>query len=155
MYEFTPADPTIKRPGHETRLTEKRKILLIYIPLAAFLSMMSGIVFGQNQAVGLVNLLFGVVINVLALLWVKIDADERHYELSRFFTFAVVLFSILAIIYYLFRSRGVTRGLISTGLLISYVVGVIFALVVVGSIITVLMVAAGLLPRSILDGAGN
>src|SRR5436309_9092547 len=79
MYEFTPADPTIKRPSHETRLTGKRKILLIYIPLVAFASMMAGVVIGQNQqTAGLVQLLLGIVINVLALLWVKIDADERH-----------------------------------------------------------------------------
>lgn len=153
MYEFTPADPTIKRPGHETPLTAKRKILLIYIPLVAFASMMSGVVFGQNQAAGLAQLLFGIVINVLALLWVKIDADEREYALSRLFPFAVVLFSIFAVIYYLFRSRGLNRGLISTGLLISYIVGVLFALIVVGSIVTILMVATGLLPKSILDGA--
>ena len=145
MYEFTPADPTIKRPGHETRLTEKRKILLIYIPLAAFLSMMSGIIFGQDQTVGLVQLLFGVVINVLALLWVKNDADERHYALSRYFVFAVVLFSVLAIVCYLFRSRGLSAGLISTGWLISYIVGLLFALIVVGSLLTLLMVATGLI----------
>ena len=153
MYEFTPADPTIKRPGHETRLTEKRKILLIYIPLVAFASLMAGVVFGQNQAVGLAQLFFGIVINVLGLWWARIDAEERHYELSRHFTLAVVIFGIFAIIYYLLRSRGVRGGLISIGLLISYIVGVLFALIVVGSIITVLMVAAGLLPKSILDGA--
>jgi len=44
MYEVTPADPTIRRPGDETPLAEKRKILFIYIPLVAFASMMSGIV---------------------------------------------------------------------------------------------------------------
>ena len=99
MYEFTPADPTLKRPGHETGLSEKRKILLIYIPLAAFASMMAGIIFGQEQTAGLVQLVFGFVINVLALVWAKFDADERQYALSRFFPAAVLVFSVLAIAY--------------------------------------------------------
>ena len=154
MYEFTPADPTLKRPGHETGLSEKRKILLIYIPLAAFASMMTGIVLGENQQTArLVQLVFGFVINVLALVWAKFDADERQYALSRFFPAAVLVFSVLAIAYYLIRSRGARGGLISTGLLISYIVGVMFALIVVGSIVTVLMVAAGLLTEKVLDGS--
>ena len=154
MYEFTPADPALNRPGHETGLSEKRKILLIYIPLAAFASMMTGIVLGENQQTArLVQLVFGFVINVLALVWAKFDADERQYALSRFFPAAVLVFSVLAIVYYLIRSRGARGGLISTGLLISYIAGVMFALIVVGSIVTVLMVAAGLLTEKVLDGS--
>jgi hypothetical protein len=151
MYEFTPADPTIKRPGHETRLTDKQKILFIYIPLVAFASMMTGIVYREEQAVGLANLILGIVLNVLALLWARIDADERQYELSIFFTLAVVLFGIFAIIYYLFRSRGASGGLISTGWMILYMVGTLFALVIISTIVTFLLVAVGVLPRSILD----
>jgi len=120
MYEFTPADPTIRRPGDETPLAEKRKILFIYIPLVAFASMMSGILFGENQAVTFANLILGILVNVLALMWAKLDAEERSYELSRHFTLAVVIFGIFAIIYYLFRSRGMTGGLVTFGLLILY-----------------------------------
>jgi len=151
MYEFTPADPTIRRPGDETPLAEKRKILFIYIPLVAFASMMSGIVFGENQAVTFTNLILGILVNVLALMWAKIDAEERSYELSRHFTLAVVVFGIFAIIYYLFRSRGMTGGLVTFGLLILYIVVMVFALAITTAIVTLLLVAVGLLPPSVFD----
>jgi len=151
MYEFTPADPTIRRPGDETPLAEKRKILFIYIPLVAFASMMSGIVFGENQAVTFANLILGILVNVLALMWAKIDAEERSYELSRHFTLAVVVFGIFAIIYYLFRSRGMSGGLVTFGLLILYIVVMVFALAITTAIVTFLLVAIGLLPRSVFD----
>ena len=151
MYEFTPADPTIRRPGDETPLSEKRKILFIYIPLVAFASMMSGIVFGENQAVTFTNLILGILVNVLALMWAKIDAEERSYELSRHFTLAVVVFGIFAIIYYLFRSRGMTGGLVTFGLLILYIVVTVFALAITTAIVTLLLVAVGLLPQSVFD----
>ena len=151
MYEFTPADPTIRRPGDETPLAEKRKILFIYIPLVAFASMMSGIVFGENQAVTFTNLILGILVNVLALMWAKIDAEERSYELSRHFTLAVVVFGIFAIIYYLFRSRGMTGGLVMFGLMILYIVVMVFALAITTAIVTLLLVAVGLLPPSVFD----
>ena len=151
MYEFTPADPTIRRPGDETPLAEKRKILFIYIPLVAFASMMSGIVFGENQAVTFANLILGILVNVLALMWAKLDAEERSYELSRHYTLAVVVFGIFAIIYYLFRSRGMTVGLVTFGLLILYIVVMVFALAITTAIVTLLLVAVGLLPPSVFD----
>ena len=151
MYEFTPADPTIRRPGDEAPLSEKRKILFIYIPLVAFASMMSGIVFGENQAVTFANLILGILVNVLALMWAKLDAEERSYELSRHFTLAVVVFGIFAIIYYLFRSRGMTGGLVTFGLLILYIVVTVFALAITTAIVTLLLVAVGLLPQSVFD----
>ena len=151
MYEFTPADPTRKRPGHEARVTDKQRILFIYIPLVAFASMMSGIVFGDDQIVAFANLILGIVLSVLALLWARIDAEERGYALSPFFTLAVVLFSIFAIIYYLLRSRGVRGGLISIGWLILYILATFVALVIVSSVVTFALVAAGLVPKSILE----
>ena len=151
MYEFTPADPTIRRPGDETPLAEKRKILFIYIPLVAFASMMSGIVFGENQSVTFANLILGILVNVLALMWAKLDAEERSYELSRHFTLAVVVFGIFAIIYYLFRSRGMSGGLVTFGLLILYIGATFLALIVVSVIFTFLLVAIGVLPQSVLN----
>jgi hypothetical protein len=151
MYEFTPADPTLKRPGHEQRFTDKQKILFIYIPLVAFASMMSGIVSGEDQVVGFANLILGIVLNVLALMWARIDAEERSYELSPYFPIAVVLFGIFAIIYYLFRSRGASGGLISIGWLILYIAATFLALIIVSVIFTFLLVAIGVLPESILN----
>ena len=149
MYEFTPADPTIKRPGHEAPLTEKRTILFLYIPLVAFASTMTGFFIRDIQIANVVNVVFGIALNVLALMWAKIDAEERRYELGRYFTFAVVLFGVFAIIYYLFRSRGARAGLISTGWMILYGVGLTLTLGLLTAIITIALIMAGVLPKSV------
>ena len=113
--------------------------------------MMSGIVSGEDQVVGFANLILGIVLNVLALMWAKIDADERQYELSPYFPIAVVLFGIFAIIYYLFRSRGASGGLISFGWLVLYIGATFLALIIVSVIFTFLLVAIGVLPQSVLN----
>jgi hypothetical protein len=151
MYEFTPADPTIKRPGHETRLTDKQKILFIYIPIVWFASGMSPIVLFDSEFAGLVSFVFGFGVNVLALIWTKRDAEERGFRLSQVFPIAVVFFGVFAIIYYLFRSRGLNEGLRSTGWLLLYVVVTAVALIIISTIVTLLLVAVGVLPRSVLD----
>ena len=150
MYEFTPADPTRKRPGHEERFTDKQKILFLYIPVVAFASVMSGIVMGKDESAGFVQIIFGITVNVLALWWAKIDADERAYTLSQFFPIAVVFFGVFAIIYYLFRSRGLNGGLTATGWLILYIVTTAIVLMIVSMIVTAVLVTVGLLPKELI-----
>jgi hypothetical protein len=151
MYEFTPADPTIKRPGHDSPVTAKRKIAFIYIPILAFVSLLVDIILGTNQAVGVIDLAAGVGLNLLGLMWAKSDAAERQYELSRHFTFAVVLLGVFAIIYYLFRSRGLSGGLAATGLMILYFIGLVIVIGIASGLITTVLVATGVLPANILD----
>jgi heme/copper-type cytochrome/quinol oxidase subunit 4 len=152
MYEFTPADPTIKRPGHKPPLDQKRAIIFIYIPLLAFASMMFDVVANGNDVIRVADVVSAIVLNVLALMWAKTDADEKGYELSQFFTLAVVLFGVFAILYYLFRSRGASDGLISTGWLVLYGVTLAVVLGLTAGIVTMILVAAGLLPQNVLDG---
>lgn len=151
MYEFTPADPTIKRPGHDSRLTDKYKILFIYIPLVGFASIMLDVLAVEKEFTGVANVVLGIVLNVLGFMWAKIDADERGYELSRYFPFAVVIFGVFAIVYFLFRSRGVRAGLISTGWLIFYAVAMALALGVISVIITIVLIVVGVLPQNVLN----
>ena len=151
MYEFTPADTTIKRPGHQAPLTEKRKILFVYIPLVGLASMMAGFLIRDDQIANAVEIVFAIVINVFALMWARIDAGERRYELSPHFTLMVVLFGVFAIIYYLLRSRGSKGGLISTLWLILYAVALTVALGLISAIIAIVLIVAGVLPQSFLD----
>jgi hypothetical protein len=151
MYEFTPADPTLKRPGHETFLTDKRWIIFVYIPLLAFVSMMIDLITGENDIARVADVVSALVLNVFALMWTKIDADEHQYELSSFFTPAVVVFGVLAVIYYLFRSRDLRGALISTGWMFLYGVVLSLALGITVGIVIALLVAAGVLPQSVLE----
>lgn len=151
MYEFTPADPTLKRPGHNSSATEKRQILFIYIPALAFVSLLVDLILGTNQIVAVFDLAAGIALNVLGLMWAKIDAAERRYELSRHFTVAVVLLGVFAIIYYLFRSRGLEKGLAATGLMVLYFIGIIFVVGIPVGLIAAVLVSTGLLPSSVLN----
>jgi hypothetical protein len=152
MYEFTPADPTRKRPGHETpRLASKQRILFLYIPVVWFASGMSAILLFDSEFGGFVSFMLGFGVNVLALIWTKRDAEERSYPLSQAFPIAVVIFGVFAIIYYLFRSRGARDGLVSTGWLLLYVVATAVALMIISLIVTFLLVAIGVLPQSLLN----
>ena len=151
MYEFTPADPTIKRPGHNSPITDKRTILYIYIPVLAFVSLLVDMILGTNQIVGVFDLAAGIALNVLGLMWAKIDAAERRYELSPHFTLAVVLLGFVAIIYYLFKSRGFEKGLAATGLMVLYFIGLVVIIGIAAGLIAAVLVSAGLLPSSVLN----
>jgi hypothetical protein len=151
MYEFTPADPTLKRPGHNSSSTEKRQILFVYIPVLAFVSLLVDMMLGTNQIVGIFDLAAGIALNVLGLMWARIDAGERRYELSQYFTVAVILLGVFAIAYYLFRSRGFEKGLAATGLMILYFIGVVFVIGILAGLIAAILVSAGLLPDTILN----
>src|SRR5947209_20407562 len=118
MYEFTPADPTLKRPGHNSSSTEKRQILFIYIPVLTFVSLLVDMMLGTNQIVSVFDLAAGIALNFLGLMWARIDAGDRRYELSRYYTVSVVLLGVFAIIYYLFCSRGFEKDLAATGLMV-------------------------------------
>jgi hypothetical protein len=151
MYEFTPADPTLKRPGHNSSATEKHQILFIYVPVLAFVSLLVDMILGTNQIVAVFDLAAGIALNVLGLMWARIDAGERRYELSRYFTVAVILLGVFAIAYYLFRSRGFEKGLASTGLLVLYLIGIAFVIGILAGLIAAVLVSAGLLPDTILN----
>ena len=152
MYEFTPADPTRKRPGHEPPVVaNKQRILFIYIPIVSFASVMFSIVFAESEALGVVNLALGLGVNALALWWAKIDADERAYALSQFFPIAVVFFGVFALLYYLFRSRGVSDGLRAVGWLALYIVATSIVLMIASLFVTAALVTIGLVPESIFE----
>jgi hypothetical protein len=152
MYEFTPADPTRKRPGHEPPvLADKQRILFIYIPIVWFASGMSAIVLFDSEFGGFVSFMLGFGVNVLGLMWTKRDAEERGYALSQAFPIAVVIFGVFAILYYLFRSRGAQGGFRATGWLLLYVVAMSIALLIASLIVTAALVTVGLLPESIFE----
>jgi hypothetical protein len=59
----------------------------------------------------------------LAFLWFRLDSDQRSYRRTPFLTIAVVGVSIVAIPYYLFRTRGIRSGAIGVLVLVSLLFG--------------------------------
>lgn len=113
--------------------------------------MMLGIIAGENQVSESANIILGLLLNLFALMWAKIDADERGYELSRYFTLAVLFLGVFAIIYYLFRSRGARGGITSLGWMVLYGLALTIVLSIISAIITIILVMLGVLPKSLLE----
>jgi hypothetical protein len=68
-------------------------------------------------------IVFMIAVAVLAFLWFRLDSDRRSYRRTPFLTTAVVGVSIVAIPYYLFRTRGILRGAIGVVVLVSLLIG--------------------------------
>jgi hypothetical protein len=133
-------------------LDGKRRIVLIYIPLVATATIIVGMFLGaRSRYVLLLDIASGIGMNILALAWCKIDAKNRNYQLSKHFPLFVVLLGIFTLIYYLLRSRGIGRGLISIGWLVVYIVTVFVALTVAVLIVVIPLVLAGVLPKTVFD----
>jgi hypothetical protein len=150
MEEVTISQDLPEKRERKSFFNEKRRIVFIYIPIVALASSLIGLLLARSPYVAVDDLVSAVVYGILVLMWCKADAAERGYKLSRYFPLAVVLFSVFALVYYLFRSRGFSRGLASTGLVILYLAGLFVVLMIVVGIIAVFLIASGVLPRSAL-----
>jgi hypothetical protein len=68
-------------------------------------------------------IVFAITVGFLGFLWFRLDSDKRSYRRTPFLTVAVVGISIVAIPYYLFRTRGIRGGAIGVLVLISIMLG--------------------------------
>ena len=68
-------------------------------------------------------IVFMVANAFLGFLWFRLDSDQRSYRRTPFLTTAVVGASIVAIPYYLFRTRGIRGGTIGVLVLVSLLFG--------------------------------
>lgn len=79
----------------------------------------------------ILNIFFVIGFNFLMLLWCSYDSTERGEKISSKFVLMMVLFGIFTLIYYLFRTRGFSSGLISVGkLLLLFIVSIVVSLVI-------------------------
>ena len=133
-------------------LTEKRWLLFVYVPIFVCACSVLVIIFEEDKGFSLlIDLVLALGLNVFELMWCRMDGRERGYQLHRHFTFAVVIFGVLALLYYLFRSREFRGGLVSTGWLVLYVV----ALVVVSSLVSGLAIMVLILTGAVSPSVVN
>lgn len=89
-----------------------------------------------------INLVFIVAFNFLMLLWCSYDSIERDGErLSSKFALMMVIFGIFTLIYYLFRSRGFSAGLISIGKLILFFIVSTIASAIIATVFSMIFIA--------------
>jgi hypothetical protein len=92
-----------------------------------------------------IDLIGAFGLNVLVFAWCRADGEERGYTFHRFFTYAVVVFGIKAMVYYIFRSRGFVQGMVSLGWFLMYLICAIVASVIVGVLIMIPLIITGLI----------
>jgi hypothetical protein len=79
-------------------------------------------VISPGQVLPQVDIAFALVSIALAFIWFRGDANERGYQRSLLRNAIVIAFAIVALPYYLFRTRGAVRGLAATGVFIAITV---------------------------------
>lgn len=151
MDEITFQQPQDSEPPKKLS-AEKRKLLLVYIPIFLLFSLIVTTVIdevaGESRAM---DVLLSIVMNIFAFAWCRIDSRERGYELHRLFPFAIIIFGFLALIYYLFRSRGFRGGLVSTLWLLLYAVLSLAAVMIVALIIVIFLMVTGLISPEVFN----
>lgn len=133
-------------------LDEKRWLLFVYVPIFVVAIMLFGAIFEDHRGISRVVDVMGTLgLNILAFAWCRIDSRERGYKLHRYFSYAVVILGTLALLYYLFRSRGFRRGLVSTGWLVLYILLCLVAALIVATVILVVLAVIGVMPSKIFE----
>lgn len=111
-----------------------------------------GLIFDDDKGFSrIIDIFLTLGLNIFAFAWCRNDAGERGYKLHRFFSYAVVILGTLALLYYLFRSRGFRRGLVSTGWLVLYVILCFGISMIIAAALVLIAVFAGVVPGEILD----
>ncbi len=92
---------------------QKRRIQLAMI----IISIVKGLIMGallvagfdpeKSVIIGIVSVIFWLVLLVLSLFWVEYDARQRYFSLGIPLRVFFILLFLFAIIYYIFRTRGI------------------------------------------------
>ena len=132
---------------------EKRRLLFITAPLILTAALILGFVLDHALGGGRAgDLIATLVLNITAFVWIRYDSDDRGYKLHWFFPYAVVIFGTLALIYYLFRSRGFAGGLRSVGWMVIYAFVLLIVATVVALLVGMVLVLIGIVPADSFPG---
>lgn len=95
---------------------DKRKAIIAFI-LIYFADTVARWAIGLgNQPAEVILALFTFIGTSLAVLyWCRADARYRGFETGRFFPLAIIILGFLALLWYLFRTRGAVGGLAIAG----------------------------------------
>jgi hypothetical protein len=134
--------------GHHSILNPKRIILLEYLVFSIAATMVA-VGFQRNIYVLSVITVANLYVNGLAVYsWIKTDSLERDIALPSWFVYVVLFFGVLALIWYLFKSRGFPEGLKSTGFFVLYIIGVYAAVFFVAILVVLAMLPFTGIPKT-------
>jgi len=93
-----------------------KSALLLALAMFSFLSGAAGQHYYPDQVFSPADIVFTIVGTLLIYYWFRIDAAEHLYRRSALLNVGVVTLCVVALPYYLLRSRGGKRGAAAIGL---------------------------------------
>lgn len=130
-------------PNVEGNPAHSKTLCLIMMFAVAVIDTVSAVL--QPEVTPLSNLLHlsgGIMLNILLFAWCYYDAREKRFSLGAGWKIAIVLLGVLALIPYLFSSRGFLGGLKAVGLAIVLAITMLFAVTMIGVILEYLVAPA-------------
>ena len=88
------------------RELEKRQTLWILLALYFVAGWFGAIIGQQSSYFPLYQLIFGLASTIFIVRWVALDAAQQRFQLTTGWIFFFVLVSLLAVPFYLFKTRG-------------------------------------------------
>jgi hypothetical protein len=150
MEVIMPSDEPPETVPSKQSLNEKRWLLFVYVPVFTTFLVTMSVIFEQDQGLtSLVNVLLTLGLNIFAFVWCRIDGRERNYKFHQLFPVAVIILGLVAVLYYLFRSRGFSGGLVSTGWLLLYMAACFVMVTIVGVIMLIVLASTGVISPEI------
>ena len=116
-------------------LNPKTHVLLVATVLLILNTALSGLTPESSFNQQIFTLLLAIGFNVLTVFWCVYDSREIGEKLGRYFTLWVIIFGVIALFYYFFKTRGFKLGLVLTGKFIALFLGVIIVSAIIFDIL--------------------
>jgi hypothetical protein len=94
----------------------------LLIALAFFDGMVQQFARGTHALLLQSGIPYGFVAIAVVYVWYRGDAEQRGYRRSPLLNVMVIALALIALPYYLFRSRGLSRGAAATGIFLAVIV---------------------------------
>lgn len=108
-------------------MLNRKPLILVVFALSSLLSGIVGQYFWPEMPLSMADYAFAVLGSFLIFAWYHTDAKQRGYRRPTWLDIGIILVAIVAMPYYLFRTRGFKGGLVGTtlGLLLMIGTGVL------------------------------
>ena len=103
----------------------KRTVLLVAASFAAILGPLMVLSFEAVGNFRIVRFVSIVGISLLVLAWCYFDSLERHQPLYPRLRLVILIFGVFALFIYLFKSRGLKQGIVSSGIALLSLLGLV------------------------------
>lgn len=98
----------------KTNIRSPKETVLVLLALVSFSSGATAAYFDPYNPWPPYLVIFNLIMASLLFVWYHLDSTERSYKRSRILNVGIVLLPIIAMPYYLIRSRGIKKGSIAT-----------------------------------------